>query len=208
MPKLVFISDTHNQLHKVNVPEGDVLVHCGDATNMGRVEELTRFFADFSALPHRRKVLIAGNHDWLFEKDPGLARSLVPVGVDYLQDSGVEIDGLKFWGSPYQPEFCNWAFNLSRYEGQLTEKWAMIPDGTDVLVTHGPPKGVLDNAYDHHVGCADLLHRVLPLRPKIHAFGHIHYDYGEKMFNGTHFVNASCCNERYMPVNAPIVVEL
>lgn len=218
------ISDTHNLLDRVKVPDGDVLIHAGDATNRGRVEELARFHEQFAAHPHKHKILIAGNHDWLYEKDPALARSLVRAGVVYLQDSGAVLDpdgrmypwdpgkpmeGLRFWGSPHQPEFCNWAFNLSRYEGGLAEKWAMIPEGVDVLVTHGPPAKILDSTWDgRHVGCSDLMDRVLKVRPKLHVFGHVHHSYGEATFDGMHFVNAACCDEQYMPSNPPIVVDL
>lgn len=223
MTRIVCLSDTHNQLDKVSVPDGDVLIHAGDATNLGRLEELSSFHAQMASLPHKHKILIAGNHDWLYATQSSLARSLVRAGVTYLQDSGVVLDpdghlypwdpekkmgGLKFWGAPWQPEFCNWAFNLSRMDGSLAEKWALIPEDTDVLVTHGPPKGILDLVYDRRVGCADLLDRVLKVKPKLHVFGHIHYSRGEQFFEGTHFVNAAICDETYSPVNAPVIVDL
>lgn len=228
--KLVCISDTHCALHEVKVPEGDVLVHAGDGTFRGTLQEVATWAKDLAALPHKHKIVIAGNHDWLFEKEPEIARNLMREnGITYLEDSGVEIEGVKFWGSPWQPEFCNWAFNLSRMGTELHDKWALIPEGTDVLITHGPPLDILDavprfqprrnpldpyGAYldekvgEEHVGCYDLKERVLKLKPKLHVFGHIHCAYGEMEFNGTRFVNAAVMDDMCYPINKPIVVEL
>jgi hypothetical protein len=126
----------------------------------------------------------------------------------YLEDSGIEIAGVKFWGSPWQPEFYDWAFNLPRGQA-LADKWALIPDDIDVLITHGPPLGILDQVITgDHVGCADLLEAVQLIKPKVHIFGHIHEGYGRIEQNGTVFINASVCTARYRPINPPIVVEV
>ena len=126
----------------------------------------------------------------------------------YLQDSGCEIEGLKFWGSPWQPVYGGWAFNLPRGE-ELREKWEMIPLTTDILVTHCPPKGIGDFIKPgRHEGCEDLLNAVLRIKPKLHVFGHIHEDYGLHKHEHTTFVNASICNFDYEPINPAIVVDI
>ena len=140
--RIVCLSDTHNLHSAFAVPEGDVLVHAGDATLRGTREEVVAFDAWLGTLPHRHKVLVAGNHDWLFEREPDRARGMI-TNATYLQDEGVTIDGLAFWGSPWQPWFLSWAFNLQR-GAPLREKWDRIPAATDVLITHGPPHGILD----------------------------------------------------------------
>ena len=117
------------------------------------------------------------------------------------------VDGLEVWGSPWQPWFHDWAFNLER-GAALAEKWAMIPDSTDLLITHGPPHGILDACFDgRRVGCEELTRAVERVRPKLHVFGHIHEAYGVVDDGTTLFVNASNCNLRYRPANAPIVVD-
>ena len=129
------------------------------------------------------------------------------MGVHYLQDSEVTIDGIKFYGSPWQPEFYNWAFNLPRGE-KLAQKWAEIPDNTDVLITHGPAYGILDYApMGGHVGCEELYKRISDIKPKIHVCGHIHNSYGQKTIDGIEFLNASVLNDRYEYAHKPIVVD-
>ncbi len=209
--RIICISDTHLRHLKfpINVPIGDLLVHAGDATFEGSPREIQAFFDWFSALPHKHKVFVAGNHDWLFQKNPELARQLVPKNVTYLQDSMAEIEGLKVYGAPWQPEFMNWAFNLPRGH-RLREKWNLIPSRVDVLITHGPPLRYCDlNPDGEHVGCGDL-HDVIVKRvkPRLHVFGHIHGGYGIAAAGRTLFVNASVCDEAYRPSHAPIIVEL
>jgi hypothetical protein len=133
--------------------------------------------------------------------------------IDYLEDEYMGIvDGdepeIKIWGSPWQPEFYNWAFNLPRGEA-LKEKWDMIPVDTDILITHGPPFGKLDYVdYSKiNVGCEELLKRVEEIKPKIHVCGHIHGGYGYVFDGNTHFINASILNDRYEFRNKPIIVD-
>ena len=130
--------------------------------------------------------------------------------IRYLENGSCEFGGLKFWGSPVQPEFMDWAFNVKRGP-DIKKYWDMIPDDTDVLITHGPPWGLLDQIRPgrevEHLGCGELLKAVRRVKPKLHVFGHIHGGYGSFKEGPTQFVNASLLNEAYRPVNAPIVVE-
>lgn len=204
--RFVCLSDTHTMHDRISVPDGDVLLHAGDFTGRGTVAECVRFAAWFMAQPHRHKAIIAGNHDLALEQDPALGAAL--FGEAYLFESAAEFDGLRVWGAPWQPEFCNWAFNLQRGEA-LRAKWRMIPDGTDVVLTHGPPAGALDRTSANlAVGCADLRAELRRVRPRMHVFGHIHEGYGTGYRAGTTFVNASVCTAAYQPVNQPIVVDI
>lgn len=205
--KIVCISDTHGSHTDIEIPAGDVLIHAGDATCEGALKEVAGFCNWFASQPHKHKILIAGNHDWLFERDPGLARSLTK-GFHYLEDSEVNVGGLSVWGSPWSPEFNGWAFNLPRGP-RLAQKWDLIPVNIDILVTHGPPRGILDlTPTGEMVGCADLTRRLMAANPLLHVFGHVHSGYGELLEAGTQFVNASICDESYAPTNKPVVVEL
>jgi predicted phosphodiesterase len=204
--RLVCISDTHNLHDRLQVPDGDVLIHAGDATRRGTEPELRAFDAWLATLPHRHKLLVAGNHDFGFQRDAD-ARSWVPH-ARYLEDEDVVIEGVRFHGSPWQPWFHDWAFNLPRGPA-LRAVWDRIPADTDVLVTHSPPHGVLDRTIDRlHVGCEELRSAVARVRPRLHVFGHIHEAHGVVEQDGTRFVNACVCDARYRPVQAPVVIDL
>lgn len=210
--RFVVISDTHSLHESIDLPAGDILVHAGDFSLGGEPLEVQQFFAWFARQPHSHKVVIAGNHDLLFESTPLHARAMVPGNVRYLEDSGCEIEGLRIWGSPWQPFFMNWAFNLAT-ESERQAKWDLIPRDTDVLLTHGPPFRILDECYDgRHVGCAALAGTVRELEPALHLFGHIHESYGRTHDptgrTGTIFVNACICDHLYRPVNPPVVVDI
>jgi len=208
--RLVLLSDTHCH-QRFPMPGGDALVHAGDATGSGTLDQVREFLEWFAAQPHRHKILVAGNHDWLFQREPGEAARLVRrhPGLVYLQDSGLELAGIRFWGSPWQPEFCAWAFNLPRRGEALRQVWNRIPPGTDVLVTHGPPYGILDQVGGgEHLGCEELRARLGVVRPRLHVFGHIHDSHGVARAGGTTYVNASVCDEGYRPVHPPVVVDV
>jgi Icc-related predicted phosphoesterase len=208
----VCISDTHCQVDQVALPEGDVLLHSGDLTYRGDVVEIHKELVALKkkAANFKHIVIIAGNHDWLGERNPALMKTLCEAqGITYLHDSFVVIDGIKIYGSPYQPEFCDWAFNLPRGE-PLKEKWALIPDDTDVLITHGPPHQILDEVpfpRGFRAGCEDLRARVDQLpNLQLHVFGHLHMNHGSIKVGNTTFINASTCTERYKPINKPICI--
>lgn len=212
MPKIVCLSDTHNCNEQIAVPDGDILIHAGDATVRGTQYEVEEFLIWFSSLPHKYKIFVAGNHDWLFENDNRFARLLVAnFNIKYLQDSSVEIEGFKIYGSPWQPRFYDWAFNLMS-GAEIAEKWKLIPDETDILITHGPPHGILDEVrrkfFVENTGCEELRKKVEEIRPKLHIFGHIHCGYGQTEKFGVKFVNASNCDESYEPTQSPIVIDL
>ena len=209
--RLICISDTHMAHRGFSLPDGDVLIHAGDATSSGTPDEVDRFMGWFASQPHPHKILIAGNHDWLFQRDPDMVSRLLEKhpGITYLLDSGVEIEGVKFWGSPWQPWFMNWAFNLPRQGVWLRDVWNLIPIDTEVLITHGPPFGILDQVRDGaHLGCEELKTRLAAVKPRVHIFGHIHDGYGVAQSKVTTYINACACTEQYEALNRPVVIDI
>lgn len=214
--RIVCISDTH-ALHKsafgldkpIRLPLGDVLVCAGDITDVGDIWDIHNFAEYFKDIEFKAKITIAGNHDFCFERQRLLAKeNLEKSGWIYLQDEEVVIDGVKFYGSPWQPEFCDWAFNLPRGE-KLARVWDNIPLDTDVLITHGPPWGILDWVLPNReqVGCEELLKAVYKVKPMLHVFGHIHEARGLEEHDGITFCNASICTVDYKPSNKPFVFD-
>ena len=216
--RITFISDTHTKHDKVSgfLTGGDILVHAGDLTGRGYITEIENFMKWYDNINnYDTKVFIAGNHYFGFQDDNQKLRGLLTgyKTIDYLEDDlmmvGEDYDNMiKIWGTPWQPEFHNWAYNLPRGE-KLKEKWDMIPTNTDILITHGPPFGKLDYVpYDGvNVGCEELMKRVEEIKPKIHVFGHIHEGYGYVFDGNTHFINAAVLNGRYEFRNKPITVD-
>ena len=205
--KFVVISDTHGQHRSLKLPKGDVIIHAGDISKSGHPVEIEDFLDWFSKLKFKYKIFIAGNHDFFLEHaHPRVIEQMIPTGVIYLNDSGAEINGIKFWGSPITPWFHNWAFNRERGE-EIKKHWELIPDDTDVLITHGPPMGILDeNSCSQCVGCMDLLVKVNQVKPKYHFFGHIHEGYGQDTKVETIYLNASVLNDRYQLAHEPMVI--
>lgn len=214
--KVCCISDTHGYLPMID--ECDLLIHAGDLTPVfdhSQPFQLSWVDSNFKhwlkTIPAKRKVVVAGNHDFLFENVHSyvLNKMIEKLDCDYLLDSGVEIDGYKIWGSPWQPPFYDWAFNLP--EDKLAEHWEMIPDDTNILVTHGPPRNIRDREgrNEEHVGSKTLLERTWKLPElKLHVFGHIHHDYGQVEIAEAQFVNACYVDEGYRPVREPIYIDL
>jgi Icc-related predicted phosphoesterase len=190
--RIVAVADTHLFHRELAIPDGDVFLHAGDLCRGGSVEELAEALTWIAELPHPIKVVVAGNHDMCLEDAPERARELVGDVATYLEDEGAEIEGLRFWGSPWQPAYNGWGFNLPRGDA-LAQKWAMIPEALDVLVTHGPPEGIGDRSSMglERAGCRDLRARVAVVRPLVHVFGHIHEDGGAWEMDGTTFVNCT-----------------
>lgn len=204
---ITFISDTHGKHDQLKLTGGDMLIHAGDISSMGTVEEVTDFLAWFAKQPYEHKVFIGGNHDFLLEKQPELFQTLIPPNCTYLENESRTIAGIKIWGSPITPWFFDWAFNRKRGE-EIGQYWEAIPTDTDILITHGPPHHILDRTQrGDYAGCADLLARVQIVKPTIHVFGHIHEAYGMVKKDYTTFINASNLNLRYQLVNQPVVIE-
>lgn len=217
--KILCISDTHTK--HLQIPskylenesgEIDMIIHAGDITSGGYKEEVQQFLKWYNDLNFKYKVLIAGNHDFFFEDKPQTeidAMLALYPNVIYLNDSGVEVEGLKVWGSPVQPWFYSWAFN--RRGTEICKHWDMIPLDTDILITHGPVKGYLDMTMGgDSVGCPYLLEAISKMTNlKLHVCGHIHEAYGRVDFpDGQVFVNASVLNHRYEMQNKPIEIEI
>jgi len=237
MVRFVCVSDTHSLINRMKhpIPDGDVFIHAGDFTRLGDSNEIRTFNKFLGTLPHKHKIVIAGNHELSFDPNsecqvmtgftsmkiraavnPTTSKDL-PTPTDpralltnctYLEDCGTQVYGLQIYGSPWQPEYGGWAFNLKRGE-QCLEKWDKIPDTVDVLVTHGPPIGHGDLcATGVRAGCVELLTTVQErVKPKYHVFGHIHEGYGITTDGTTVFVNCSICNLSYAPINPPIIFD-
>ena len=198
MPRIVAMADTHNRHSALVVPDGDVLIHAGDLTARGSLPELEAVADWLRAQPHAHKVVVGGNHDFALQRNPEVARALFH-GLTFLEDSEVTLAGLRLWGSPWQPWFYDWAFNLKRGP-ELDAKWKLIPEGIDVLVTHGPPLGFGDKCDDgERVGCEDLLRHLSRVKPRLHLFGHIHEDRGQWQLGPTKIVNCTT-SEGDLPV--------
>lgn len=220
--KIVCISDTHSLHDKLFIPESDMIIHAGDCTNTGTTKQIREFCEWYGELDQEYKILIAGNHDWGFqEKRTKHEKICEEHGIIYLQDSSVIIEGIKIYGSPQTPEFCDWAFNCWRLENQETQNllyghnypwighfWKKIPDDTDILITHGPPYNIMDLCGNGNVGCELLLKRVKEVKPKYHIFGHIHEHHGIDDYDSkTTFINAAQLNDRYDVTYKPIEIE-
>lgn len=202
--KIVLISDTHDCYPRV--PDGDILIHAGDLTMRGTHQQISQAGNWLRSLPHKHKVVIAGNHDFLFERNQAQALEALGDGICYLENTGVTLERLRIWGSPVQPWFYDWAFNVQRGEA-IRKIWDRIPHGLDILITHGPPFGILDQVSPYqdteHLGCKDLLGAVYEKNPRIHVFGHIHGGYGFQFspLTETKFYNAAFLDEQYRPTH-------
>lgn len=201
--KIHAISDTHRRHHEFTMPGGDVLVCSGDVCSRGSLEEAMDFLNWFGAQPYRYKILVPGNHDWIFEKNTPLMQAECNTrNITLLIDSGITIEGVKFWGSPVQPRFFDWAYNRDR-GADIQKHWDLIPVDTDVLITHGPPAGILDyvpGRYGGSVGCQDLARTILKTNIKLHIFGHIHYSRGHMKVGNCLYINAASVCEQYQAV--------
>ena len=217
--KALIISDTHNKHLSIkgdliNNKDNDIdmIIHCGDVSGRGYRNEIIPFLSWFNGLNFKYKVMIAGNHDFYFETaTTDEIKTLLSEypNITYLNDSGIEIEGYKIWGSPVQPWFYNWAFN--RKDDEINKHWDLIPLDTQILLTHGPIKGYLDlTKHGDSAGCPRLREKIGELKElKMHCSGHIHEGYGKYVTdNGVTLVNASIVDYYYEPVNEPILVEL
>lgn len=234
--KIVAVSDVHGLWDEINYPQGDVLVLAGDICRdytWGNhdidgtlqyhkdLDELDSFFGKLKKqIGYKAIIMIAGNHDFCFEKHTDAGDKL--TNAFYLEDSSVTIDGIKYYGSPWTPWFWDWAFNFPnhnenffRARAHARKRWEAIPDDTNVLITHGPPEGILDRTSTGlTVGDQYLHERILDLSEKgnlkLHIFGHIHDSYGMEKYYGIQFVNAAQCASHDSIANEPheIIIEV
>ena len=223
--KIVCISDTHCVHQKIDLPDGDILIHTGDCTRGGTFEQLKDFLDWFSKQSFSHVIWIAGNHDLTLhhdfyeanwrrfhrkhaKQDLDQIQSLIQSydNITYLKDELVEVAGLRIYGSPWQPTFFNWAFNANRGE-KIDQIWSSVPSDIDILMTHGPPLGYGDRCHSGvRAGCANLLHQIMyRIKPRVHVFGHIHEDEGIWNNGTTSFVNASSCSPQYQLAHSPKV---
>lgn len=196
--RLLHLSDTHSKHRSLqNLPNADVIIHSGDASFSGSEDEVLDFLNWFCDLDYPHKIFVAGNHDDCLygEQIEGL-----PDNFHYLCHSGVEIEGVHFWGVPL---FVEDALK----EGRTKKLLKLIPDNTNVLISHSPPYGILDFDDNIHYGCDNLLERIKQLNPRFHLFGHIHANYGIKKIDETTFVNSAIMNEEYKFINKPRLLE-
>ena len=211
--KLVCISDTHGDHEAVSLPMGDVLIHAGDLSGHGRQSEVQAFMQWLGSRGFEHTLCIGGNHDQFMEQEPALTRQYAEDnGVTLLNDSGCLVNGFQFWGSPITPRFLNWHFMRDPGE-PIEQHWRLIPADTDVLITHGPPYGIMDtdkrpDGKLEYTGCPSLLDRVKQVSPRLHIFGHIHECYGTLKRDGVTFHNVSTMNEHYRIQHQPVVIEL
>jgi Icc-related predicted phosphoesterase len=211
--KLVCISDTHGDHRQLSLPDGDVLLHTGDITAHGTADDLDDFLDWFGSQSHTHRVFVAGNHDTFLEVSAQETQDRArAAGVVWLNDSGIQIDGVSFWGSPVTLRFHDWSFMRDPGE-DIDRHWRLIPGHTDVLLTHGPPLGILDaveraNGLIEHTGCGSLLAVTQQIKPKLHIFGHIHEGRGEVVRDGVRYLNVSSMDMHYRIRHEPVVVDL
>lgn len=190
--KIIAFSDSHNLHRQVKIPDGDILIFAGDMSDCRTDRGVADFNNFLKTLPHPHKIVVGGNHDHQLAGDAARAKSLLNAAT-YLQDEMVVIDGISIYGSPWQPLFNDYAcdaFALSRGNA-LDDKWKMIPERIDILVTHSPPAGIMDLDGPVAHGCSDLYEAVVTKQPNLHIFGHIHSNHGSHNNCNTTFIN---CN--------------
>ena len=208
--KVIAISDTHNLHHQLSIPKGDLLIHAGDLSYKGSLEEIQDFLNWFAQQPHPHKIFIAGNHDFYLEDiTPEKLSELIPPNVHYLNDTLLEIEGITIWGSPVTPiPYKRWAFNRER-GADIQQHWDLIPQHVDILIVHGPAQGILDKTLkDEQVGCQNLLKSIATKKPKFFIFGHIHEARGIHQHQGTTYINASSVDRYRTQVFPPISFEI
>lgn len=219
MTKIVAISDVHGKWNSLKIPECDILISTGDYSFTGEKHMVKDFHKWLDAQDAHHIISVQGNHEkWVeknFEEAKALAESQCP-GVHFIDEGLVEVNGIKIWCSAITPWFYNWAWNRFRGEN-IKQHWDKIPNGVDIVATHGPAYGLLDGVERYngqlceyeieHVGCKDLLDKLIEVKPKIHLSGHIHGGHGHQPHMGIDFYNASICDEQYRPTNPITVIE-
>jgi Icc-related predicted phosphoesterase len=212
MLKICAISDVHGRHDSVVVPECDLLISAGDYSFRGQDQEVKSFHEWLNKQPAKYIISVQGNHELGVQANFQWAKRIAEEAcprVIFIEEGLVEIEGINIWCSSTTPYFHNWAYNKFRGD-EIKESWDRIPNDIKVLVTHGPPYGILDSTPSgEKVGCEELWKRIVQIPTlQMHIFGHIHCSYGEYHFNGVSYYNVSICDERYKAVNKPVVVEI
>lgn len=210
--KVVLISDTHGRHFQLtNLPAGDVIIHAGDISTNGKLFEIINFLHWFSSLNYKYKILVAGNHDKYLENiNKNEFHTFFKKKIIFLKDTGITIEGIKFWGTPYQPEHNNWAFNKKRGK-DLCYHWNLIPDDIDIVITHTPSFGILDKTNSNiNVGCQDLGAKLSEVKPRYHVFGHIHEHWGslKDIKSGIVHINASLMDKNKILSRKPLTINI
>lgn len=206
--KFVAIFDTHGKHRELNLPKGDIIIHAGDFCHFGNQDDMYDFLNWYKELDFETKLLIGGNHDFFAAEYSEKFKEVLPKEITYLNDSGVSVNGIKIWGSPVQPDLVGFAFGKNR-GAEMRPHWDLIPDDIELLITHTPPKGILDKSRSgQSLGCEELTKRLENLSVKVHVFGHIHQSYGTLTRGKTQYINASNLSSSKGLVNKPIVFEL
>ena len=187
--RFVCMSDTHNKIQRLKIPDGDVFVHCGDAVNhLTSARDLLVFNQFVGTLPHRFKLFISGNHCISLDPNrPDLSQNLLN-NMMYIQDQLVDIEGVKVYGTPWRPKRgCFYRSEAFGYDVHhiREDKWSFIPESIDLLLSHCPPYSIRDYSIRHgdRVGCSALLDEIVTrVKPRIHLFGHVHDCHGASLY--------------------------
>lgn len=206
---ICLISDTHAQHRHLQIEPCDLLVIAGDYSQRNREQDFQDFADWLRQQPARHKILVNGNHDKYYYRHPERFRFLLPVGVVFLENESVEIEGLRFWGSPVIMPVIRGIETVTERSAQRRQLiWQSIPLNTDVVVTHSPPYGILDQVEaGKHYGCPYLLEAINRIKPRYHLFGHIHQDRGEISQDGIRFKNAAMVDDSEQIIHQPIVFD-
>lgn len=209
--KICAISDTHKQYRNLIIPKTDILISCGDYSNQGEPDTVKDFHSWLNEQDATHKISVQGNHEVWVESNWNEAKQIALdacPGVHFTEEGPLEIEGIKFWCASVTPFFYDWAWN--RRKGEIQKHWNLIPDDTEVLITHGPPANILDvTPRGENVGCPFLMDKIAQLpNLEIHIFGHIHFCGGlERHIDGVSYYNAAVCDERYMTTNPITIID-
>ncbi|MCM4155356.1 metallophosphatase domain-containing protein [Gramella sp. AN32] len=204
--RLVCLADTHNKHHDMVIPDGDILIHAGDCTDGGSKHETEDFLKWMESQMHPVKILVPGNHDFYFEKQENLEN--LPLSIHTLINQSLIIEYLQFWGSPVTPGDGHWAFNEERGKS-IRKYWDKIPEHTNILITHSPPYGLMDDIEKGmKLGCEELKKAVERVQPDYHLFGHVHYSAGLARIKNTTYYNLSQLDERGRIMHSPAIINI
>ena len=215
MIRIVAIADSHGSHDELKMPDGDILVVAGDFCGLGDMDDVINFNKWLRTLPHRRKIIVPGNHDLICPANKELVKQMFGDAI-YLDMEGAQVMNLRFFGSPWTPRFYSWAYMYPRNSGQAKDIYAQVPSNTDILITHGPAHGTkLGWVPDGHnggedAGCEVLRQRIEALQGlKAHICGHIHCGgHQTDMVGKVPSYNVSVMNEEYWVTNPPTVIDI